>query len=208
MEVAFRAMVSLQEELLPDGTPRPLPGERFEESWENVKFFFGSTTTGSGGGWAQLASFYGFGNAHVSACRLVLVMNPNIRGLPSCVSIPMAWLCKEKLVIRRPFFDCRHIFGTVIPTDMTRAGLSAYTLGPIGKPLEFRIELLEPGKDEHMLRVLKSILSDPDGVQRHTKVLQSAADAALVPTNVHYAFVDPNNPRYLYLATQMSYKAS
>lgn len=179
-------------------------GERFLHSWDNVKFFLGSADADAPS-WATLASFFGFGRAYLSACRLVFVLDPAAARGPTELSIPVAWLRKDKLEIRRPFFNSRHLSGILVPADVHVAVTGADSVfGPVGRPMEFRIELLEHGRDEHMHHALHEILADPDRVARETKILREAADKALRRTDVHFAFVDPTNPSLLYLATEMA----
>lgn len=83
-------------------------------------------------------------------------------------------------------------------------GASAVFTSP-GKPMEFRIEMLEPTMNDRLCIALQDLLADPDRVARDTRVLRNAVDNALVPTDVHFAFVDPTNPTFLHLATQMTH---
>lgn len=71
--------------------------------------------------------------------------------------------------------------------------------------MEFRIEMLDSNMNEALCGALHDVLADPDRVARDTRVLRKAVDKALIPTDVHYAFVDPTNPSFLHLATQMTH---
>lgn len=71
--------------------------------------------------------------------------------------------------------------------------------------MEFRMEALDPAMNKRLCIALRNLLSDPDRVARDTRVLRHAADTQLVPTNVHFAFVDPKNPAYLHLTTLMTH---
>lgn len=59
--------------------------------------------------------------------------------------------------------------------------------------------------NDRLCGALHDLLADPDRVARDARALTRAVDDALVSTDVHYAFVDPTNPAFLHLATQMTY---
>lgn len=198
--------MSTQDATAPDCIPAPTayPGETFLSTWSDMKFFLSATDSESS--WASLASFYGYGRAHLSTCRLVFVLEPCTN--PSAanhLSIPLSWLRKERLEIRRPFFDSKHLSGILIPADVGQIALDAQgVFAPPGNPMEFRIEMLDSCMNDRLCGALHDILSDPDRVAKDTRVLREAVDKILVPTDIHYAFVDPTNPTHLHLATQMT----
>jgi hypothetical protein len=51
---------------------------------------------------------------------------------------------------------------------------------------------------------LLELLADPEKVAAETRRLRYASDSLLVPTNIHYAFIDPVEPSLLVLATRMA----
>lgn len=189
-----------------DGVPTPYPGERFLSKWTQVKFFLGAPDPHPSG-WASLAAFYCFGTAYLSTCRLILVPDPPLaRSSPQTLSIPLVWLKPDKLHIRRPFFDSNHLFGVLVPADVSHAAMGPPSIfATPGKPMEFRIEMLDSSMNDRLCVALQQALADPERVARETRVLRNAVNSQLVPTDEHFAFVDPDNPKYLYLATQMTY---
>lgn len=190
----------------PARRPSAFPGEKFLSSWHNVKFFVGASEP-HGSGWAPLAAFYGFGHAHLSTCRLVFILEPPPSlTVPHHLSIPLVWLRKDRLHIRRPFFDSKHLAGVLVPADVTHTALGpSPVFATPGKPMEFRIEMLDSSMNDELCGALHEILADPDRIAKDTRVLRKAVDKALIPTDVHYAFVDPTNPSFLHLGTQMTH---
>jgi hypothetical protein len=59
-------------------------------------------------------------------------------------------------------------------------------------------------KDADLRDRLLELLADPEKVAAETKRLRYASDSLLVPTNIHYAFIDPVEPSRLVLATHMA----
>lgn len=197
---------STQQTPSPPPSPTPYPGETFLSTWPNVKFFL-SPTEPFLADWASLAAFYGHGHIHLSTCRLVLTLDPPPTPptkTPHTLSIPLIWLRKDRLHIRRPFFDSNHLAAVLVPVDIACTALGHFFALP-GKPLQFRLEMLDGAMNDHLCRALHDLLADPERVARDTKALRRAVDQALVETDVHYAFVDPRDTTFLHLCTQMEY---
>lgn len=125
---------------------------------------------------------------------------------PTALSIPLAWIRRDRLSVRRPLFDTRHLAGSIIPTTtgLPQQAALLSVIGHTGRPIEFRIETLEDGMDTEIHNTLLHLLSDPEKIALESRRLRSASDSMLVPTDVHYAFVDPECPSMLVLATHMT----
>lgn len=74
-----------------------------------------------------------------------------------------------------------------------------------GKPVEFRIDLLEEAKHHLLFDALYVALNDAERIAAGARLLRKEIEKTLVKTHVHYAFVDPTNPSQLHLATQMAF---
>ncbi|PXF40264.1 hypothetical protein BWQ96_10026 [Gracilariopsis chorda] len=175
--------------------PSPVPGETVLSTWPNTKFFLSTTETST---WASLAAFHGVGTLRLTTCRLLFTVTPPSSSRAH-LSIPLAWLRPEKLHIRRPFFDNKHISGLLTPCEL-------HTPDPIfrfSKSMEFRLELLDVQVYDTLFFALRDLIADPQRLALHTRALRAQVDEKLVPTGNHFAFVDPTDPRYLHLATQM-----
>lgn len=197
---------SLSPEVMEADAPPSFPGERFLSKWPHVKFFLGAPDPHPSG-WASLAAFYCYGTVYLSTCRLLFVPYRSIvRTSIQSLSIPLAWVERDRLKIRRPFFDSNHLFGVLVPAQITHMAMGPPSVfANPGKPMEFRIEMLDSSMNDRLCLALQQVLADPERVARDARLLRNALNSQLVPTNEHFAFVDPDNPKFLHLATQMAY---
>lgn len=190
--------------------PTALPGEKILSKWTLVKLYLGACETHQSS-WASLTTFYGFGTAYLTTCRLLFKLDPpaptNSEETQQHISIPLILMKRDRLQIRHPFFDSLHVSGILIPVDITHVAMMGYPsfVTVPGKPMEFRLETLDSQLNRQVCAALHHLLSDPQRVARDTRVLRNAVHSQLIPTDEHYAFVDPDHPTVLHLTTQMAY---
>lgn len=137
----------------------------------------------------------------VTTCRLVVQPAGGGRRL----GIPLQWMRADRLAHKRPFFDAHHVVAGVAPAGM----LSGPLLG-VGdaRHLSLRAEFPnDNARTAALFHHLRNLLLDADFVRRNFQILKLALCASLRPTDTHYAFVNPQAPGVLFLATQMTYPA-
>lgn len=164
------------------------------------------------------------GRLYLTTSRLVFDISP----APPCpqsnaaavsfppIVIPLAWLpAAENVLVQRPFFDVPHVS---VPFHPSLEHTCAYPepdnsvcFDPILRR-DFASLLLYPLRlddlDELQTAII-NLLADRTVLASNTRALRHALrqrlQDSLVPTQEHFAFVDPDNPRLLHLATQMTY---
>lgn len=120
------------------------------------------------------------------------------------MSLPLPWFRRDRIRVRRPFFDAHHVSALVVPNGFPY---------PAARPLRYdsmtlRVECLDTSLNSAFYASLMDALNDPDLVAANARALRKVLLAQLVPTDVHYALVDPDNPAVLHLATQMAFPPS
>lgn len=120
------------------------------------------------------------------------------------MSLPLPWFRRDRIRVRRPFFDAHHVSALVVPNGFPY---------PAARPLRhdsmtLRVECLDTSLNSTFCASLMDALKDPDLVAANARALRKVLLAQLVPTDVHYALVDPDNPAVLHLATQMAFPPS
>lgn len=216
-------------ETLPETVaPRLHAGERVCSTWEHIRLSvagadvlrLGTNATSPG---LIHAGMFGHGRLYITTTRLVFELTPTpnpsvFADIPTSaavtpVTIPLAWLSADSLIVRRPFFDGPHVTASFDPCFESFPCVS--DMSPCHDPslhrhvAQLRLYPLDFDAVPRLHTALSTILADRATLLRHSRTLREALRHALhdrlVPTHEHYAFVDPHNPHLLHLATQMAY---
>lgn len=164
------------------------------------------------------------GRLYLTSSRLVFTIIPTLpfrQNDGAAVSfaplvIPLAWLpTTESVHAHHPFFDVPHVSISFHPLqEHTLTFHESHIPSPPDSipRRDFATLLLYPlylAAVSELQAAITTLVADRATLASNTRALKQAIREhrrnSLVPTHEHFAFVDPDNPDLLHLATQMIY---
>lgn len=180
-------------------------------------------TTGARSGIFQ-SNVSAHGRLYLTSSRLVFIIIPappfpqNGTAAVSFAPVvfPLAWLpATESVHAHHPFFDVPHVsisFHPLLEHTLTSHEAHIPSLPDPIPRRDFATVLLYPlhlDAVSELQTAITTLVADRAALASNTRALRQAIREhrrdSLIPTQEHFAFVDPDNPDLLHLATQMTY---
>lgn len=165
--------------------PTPYPGETHLQTLLHTTFRLSPTPL-------SFSPLHGTATLHLSTYRLTLTP---LNQAP--ITLPLLWFLPQTIRHSTPFFDAPHLAAELLPDAvplLRRVGVWA------GGSIWLRVEGVGV---EEVVTELREVVADGERVRRDARIMRGEIEKGLVKTDVHFAFVDPSCPNWLFLCTQL-----